>query len=211
MNQNTIKYLATILMVIDHVGLLLNNNEMRMIGRFSFPIFCWILARNWERRGEKTANGLIGRLLLFGIIAQFPYILLTNKIELNILLSFLICILTFKEVHQSKNKLILITSGMVAAQILNASYGWFAVLCPLMMLNFKGKGPKGWWFVWVIANTIFSISVFSPIQLLAIFTPLILSYHQPEKDTKPGAIEKRFFYYFYPIHLASLAALRVFT
>lgn len=211
MNQNKIKYLATLLMLLDHIGLLLDIDALRFIGRLSFPLFCWILARNWERRGEKTAKTLMSRLLIFGVIAQIPYTLLTNRpFELNILLSFLICVLTFNEVHQTKKKLILVVSGMFAAQLLNASYGWFAVACPLLMLSFKGRGSKGWWFVWVLANVIFAVTLSSPMQLLAIFAPLVLSYHEPEKDTKPGEIEKRFFYYFYPIHLVGLASLKAF-
>jgi hypothetical protein len=82
-------------MLLDRIGFLLEINELRLIGRLSFPLFGWVLARNWERGGEKTANTLIGRLLFFGIISQFPYIWLVNRIELNVLLSFLVCALTF--------------------------------------------------------------------------------------------------------------------
>jgi hypothetical protein len=208
MSQNQIKYLATLLMVLDHIGLLLQIDELRIIGRLSFPLFCWILARNWERRGEKTANALIGRLLFFGIISQFPYILLVNRIELNVLLSFLVCVLTFSEVHKTNKKLILLLSGMTAAQVLNVSYGWFAVACPLLMLSFKGFGSKGWWFCWISANVLYTITCGYFIQIVATVTPLILMYHNREKDRKPTAIEKKFFYYFYPIHLAGLAALK---
>jgi hypothetical protein len=208
MSQNQIKYLATLLMVLDHIGLLLEINELRLIGRLSFPLFCWVLARNWERRREKTADNLIGRLLFFGIISQFPYILLVNRIELNILLSFLVCVLTLSEIHKTNKKLILLLSGMAAAQILNVSYGWFAIACPLLMLDFKGCGSKGWWFCWITANIISTITSGDFIQILAVLTPVILMYHHPAKDQKPGAIEKSFFYYFYPIHLAGLAALR---
>ena len=209
MSQNHIKYLATLLMVLDHIGLLLQIDELRVIGRLSFPLFCWIFARNWERRGEKTADALIGRLLFFGIISQIPYVLLVNRIELNILLSFLVCVLTFKEIHQTKKKLILLLSGMVAAQFLNASYGWFAVACPLLMLSFKGCGSRGWWFCWVTTNITYTITSGYFIQILAVLTPLIMvMYHNPAKDRKPGTIEKNFFYYFYPIHLAGLAAVR---
>ena len=208
MSQNQIKYLATLLMIIDHIGLLLEINELRLIGRLSFPLFCWVLARNWERREEKTANALIGRLLFFGIISQFPYILLVNRIELNILLSFLVCVLTFSEIHQTNKKLILLLSGMAAAQFLNVSYGWFAVACPLLMLSFKGNGKKGWWFCWITANITYTITSGYFIQILAILTPLIVMYHNPAKDKKPGRVEKNFFYYFYPIHLAGLAAVR---
>jgi len=208
MSQNQIKYLATLLMIIDHIGLLLEINELRLIGRLSFPLFCWILARNWERRGEKTANGLIGRLLFFGIISQFPYILLVNRIELNVLLSFLVCVLTFNEIHKTNKKLMLLLSGMAAAQFLNVSYGWFAVACPLLMLSFKRCGSKGWWFCWATANIAYTITSGYFIQILAIFTPLIVMYHNPAKEKKPGKVEKKFFYYFYPIHLAGLATMR---
>jgi hypothetical protein len=208
MSQNQIKYLATLLMIIDHIGLLLEINELRLIGRLSFPLFCWVLARNWERRGEKTANALIGRLLFFGIISQFPYILLVNRIELNVLLTFLVSVLTFNEIHKTNKKLILLLSGMAAAQFLNVSYGWFAVACPLLMLSFKGCGNKGWWFCWITANVLYTVTCGYLIQIFAIFTPLILAYHNPAKDRKPTAIEKKFFYYFYPIHLAGLAAIK---
>lgn len=209
MSQNQIKYLATLLMVLDHIGFLLEIDELRVIGRLSFPLFCWIFARNWERRGEKTADALIGRLLFFGIISQVPYILLVNRIELNVLLTFLVCVLTFSEIHKTNKKLILLLSGMAAAQFLNVSYGWFAVVCLLLMLSFKGCGSKGWWFCWTTANIAYTITSGYFIQIVAIFTPLILMYHNPDKDTKPGTIEKKFFYYFYPIHLAGLAALRI--
>jgi len=208
MSQNQIKYLATLLMLLDHIGLLLEINELRLIGRLSFPLFCWVLARNWERRGEKTANALIGRLLFFGIISQFPYILLVNRIELNILLSFLVCVLTFSEIHKTNKKLVLLLSGMAAAQFLNVSYGWFTVACPLLMISFKGNGKKGWWFCWISANVLYTVTCGYFIQIVAIVTPLIVMYHNPAKDKKPGEIEKKFFYYFYPIHLAGLAALR---
>jgi len=208
MSQNEIKYLATLLMVIDHIGLLLEINELKLIGRLSFPLFCWILARNWERREKEIPNALIGRLLFFGIISQFPYFLLVNKMELNVLLSFLVCVLIFSEIHITNKKLIKLLSGMVAAQFLNVSYGWFAIACPLLMINFKRSGKKGWWFCWISTNVLYTVTSGYFIQVVATITPLILAYHNPAKDKKPGAIEKIFFYYFYPIHLAGLVALR---
>ena len=77
MSQNQIKWLATILMLVDHIGFLLEAEQMRIIGRLSFPLFAWIFAPNWKRRKPDTpAQPLITRLLLFGIIAQIPHLLL---------------------------------------------------------------------------------------------------------------------------------------
>jgi TraX protein. len=87
LNQAQIKLIATILMIIDRTGFLLDLEPMRIIGRLSFPLFAWIFAQNWKRREEKSAKPLITRLILFGIIAQIPHLLLFSNIQLNILIS----------------------------------------------------------------------------------------------------------------------------
>ena len=206
MNQNQIKWLATILMLIDHVGVLIESEPMRIIGRLSFPLFAWVFAQNWQRPGEKKK--LINRLLLFGIISQIPYVLLFNNLQLNIMFSFAAGATTFSCIRKFNRKIIILAIGLTASQILGISYGWYAVACPLMMISLKGKGDRMWWIGWSITNIIYAASSGSLIQLFAILTPIILAYHDPAKNQKPTAIEKKFFYYFYPVHLAGLAALR---
>lgn len=209
MTQNHIKWLATFLMLVDHIGFLLEAEPMRIIGRLSFPLFAWIFAQNWKRRepGSSTKPLLI-RLVLFGLLAQFPHILLFRNHDANILISLGITGATFIEIHKSKQKLLYLIGGMMIAQGLHISYGWYAVICPLLMLNLKGAGDRMWWIGWIVTNVVYTITCQSPIQIIAIFTPLILGYHNPAKNRKPTAIEKKFFYYFYPIHLAGLAAIR---
>jgi hypothetical protein len=72
MSQNQMKWLATLLMLVDRIGFLLEAGPMRIIGRLSFPLFAWILAQNWKRRENASAKPLITRLVLFGILAQIP-------------------------------------------------------------------------------------------------------------------------------------------
>lgn len=207
MSQNIIKVIALILMVIDHIGFVINNPVMRIIGRLSFPLFCWIFAMNWQRRKENggSANKMITRLLLFGAIAQIPSLILFSSLRLNILLSFGLTAITFQQIQRRKEKLLVISVGLITAQILNIDYGWFAIICPLLMMS---SVSKKWWFVWMLTNLVYASFAQSLIQLVAIFAPLILLYHNPSKDKKPGGFEKSFFYYFYPIHLAALAALK---
>jgi hypothetical protein len=205
MSQNLIKIIATILMVIDHIGFVANNPWMRIIGRLSFPLFCWVFAINWQRRKEKgkSANSMIVRLILFGTIAQIPSLILFSSLKLNILLSFALAAITFQQIQVRKEKLLVISIGLTIGQILNVDYGGFAIICPLLMMN---PFSKKWWFVWIIINLAYAAFAQSLIQLAAIFAPLIVIYHNPNKDKKPSGIEKRFFYYFYPFHLAALAA-----
>ena len=211
MNQNKIKWLALILMVIDHIGFVIEAEPMRILGRFSFPLFAWVLAQNWKRREPSSSSKpLITRLLLFGIIAQIPYMIFFNKLDLNILISFALVVITFRQIHkaQANRKIVIMILGLVAAQLWGVDYGWYVVACPLLMLNLKGKGNRIWWISWILMNTVYAASSGYFLQVFAILTPLILAYHSPAKDRKPTAIEKKFFYYFYPIHLAGLATLQ---
>ena len=208
MSQNQMKWLATLLMLVDHIGFLLEAEPMRIIGRLSFPLFAWIFAQNWKRRENASPKPLITRLVVFGIIAQIPYILLFRDLNLNILISLAVAGITFSQMHKSSKKNLMLTVGLITAQLLGVSYGWYAVACPLLMINLKGAGDRMWWIGWIVTNVIYTITCKSAIQIFAIFTPLILAYHNQAKNRKPTEIEKKFFYYFYPIHLAGLAALR---
>jgi hypothetical protein len=184
---------------------------MRIIGRLSFPLFAWVITQNWKRR-EPSSNGkpLITRLLLFGIIAQLPYMIFFNKLDLNILISFALVVITFTQIRkaQANKKIVIMILGLVAGQLWGVDYGWYSVACPLVMLNLKGKGNRMWWISWILINTIYAATSGYFLQVFAILTPLILAYHNPAKDRKPTAIEKKFFYYFYPLHLAGLAAIK---
>lgn len=207
MSQNLIKIIALVLMVIDHVGFVINNPVMRIIGRLSFPLFCWIFAMNWQRRKKDggSANKMIVRLLLFGAIAQIPHLILFSSLKLNILLSFAISTITFQQIQIREEKLLVISIGLTIAQILNVDYGWFAIICPLLMMN---PISKRWWFIWAVTNLLYATFAQSLTQLAAIFAPLIVTYYNPAINRKPSGLEKRFFYYFYPLHLAALAALK---
>jgi len=209
MSQNQIKLLATLLMCIDHVGFILGLEPLRAIGRLSFPLFCWVFSKNWQReKSIDKVHNLMNRLMLFGCISQIPYIILFNRLELNILFSFLLSTETFYLIRKTNKKILMLCVGMITAQILNTSYGWFAILCPLMLMGFNHKSSKIWWTIWILINIAYSFTSGYITQLLAVAAPLVLMYHDPKEDRKPTIAEKKFFYYFYPIHLAGLATLR---
>lgn len=206
MNQNSIKWLATILMVIDHIGFVIEAEPMRIIGRLSFPLFAWIFAKNWQRPGDKKA--LITRLIVFGVLSQIPYVLLFGDLKLNIMFSFAAAAIVFHCIRKFDRKIAILGVGLASAQVFQISYGWYAVACPLMMISLKGKGDRLWWWGWSITNIAYAIGSKSWIQIFAVLTPLILAYYDEQENKKPSALEKRFFYYFYPLHLGGLAALR---
>ena len=206
MNQNQIKILATVLMLIDHIGFMIDCQIMRIIGRFSFPLFCWVFAQNWKRPGDKEK--LIKRMGLFGVLSQIPHIMLFNNGDLNVLMSFFFCALTLKYINESQQKIVILCLGLFVSELIQASYGWYTIACTILMINFDKESKTRWWICWIAINLIYAATGKSIIQFAAVLTPMLLKYHNPAKDRKPTELEKKFFYYFYPLHLAGLAAIR---
>ena len=73
LSGNTLKILAAIAMLIDHVGLLFFPLDMtfRIIGRISFPIFAFLLAEGCKYTRNKTKHFLL--LLGLTVICQLVY------------------------------------------------------------------------------------------------------------------------------------------
>ncbi len=81
--NDTLKIIAMISMLVDHIGVLFFPGIMifRTIGRISFPIFAFMLARGYRHTSNRKRYQF--RLLLFGIISQIPYIFLNYGLTAN--------------------------------------------------------------------------------------------------------------------------------
>jgi|SRR5690554_373273 len=91
-----LKWIALVLMVVDHIGLFFDINPFRYIGRVVYPIFAFLAAYNYI---NNTSNkiGYIKRVCWWAVIAQLPYYLFvgtkTSSFDLNILFTLAIGLL----------------------------------------------------------------------------------------------------------------------
>lgn len=69
-----LKLIAAVLMLIDHIGasLLPSYFILRIIGRLSFPMFAYIVAKGAKR--TKDLDIYISRMILFAIASQVPFV-----------------------------------------------------------------------------------------------------------------------------------------
>ncbi len=99
-----IKIAAVIFMVIDHINHVWYKSEiieMGMVGRTTFPLFCYAVAISVMRGGAEKIPHYMSRLILFGLISQPITTLAWDDMSIvNVLFTLafgaLVCGLTYK-------------------------------------------------------------------------------------------------------------------
>ena len=78
MSGHSLKLIAIVTMLIDHIGLVLFPEVMilRCIGRLSFPIFAFLIVEGFEHTSD--FKKYMVRILLFGLMSEIPYNLMIS-------------------------------------------------------------------------------------------------------------------------------------
>lgn len=227
MNSFSIKLVAFICMVVDHIGSVFFPEvvALRIIGRISFPLFCWLIAEGAYY--TKNIELYLRRLFLLALVSQIPYTMLfppepAQSVGLNVLFTLS---LGLSVIVVLKTKLSLTIKASVSAALLGASYflpldyGMTGVLTIVGFYLFRGQllftimamvvlvfvtylGPLA---IGVIDQQPFDskmlMYLIQPFSLISLV--FIVAY-----NGKQGASWKYFFYGFYPGHLMLLYVLR---
>lgn len=78
-----LKLIAAILMLIDHIGatLLPSYFILRIIGRLSFPMFAYIVAKGAKR--TKDLDIYISRMIIFALASQIPFVYFGSRLDMT--------------------------------------------------------------------------------------------------------------------------------
>lgn len=195
LNIELIRYLAMLSMLIDHIGMIYNVELFRNIGRIAFPLFSYIFIRNLVDGEEKIYEKYLSRLLLFGLISQLPFSLLSNSLILNIMFQFLGFLLSYK----NPDFLIKIIGILISIISDYSIFGW--IYLSSLYLYFKlGKIVFG--LVGGVVLMLSNILSFGSIMIGALIIPLLTYVILNLKIDKKGRnLPYYVFYGFYPAHL----------
>lgn len=227
LSGNALKWIAAVLMVIDHVGVILLPELpiLRILGRLSFPIFAFMIAEGCRY----TRNKCRYFFSIFGVgaVCQLAVFLYNRSMEMNVLVTFSLSVLLvfsfawLKEQIFAENAPIfypfaalLLFAGMLAGVILlgravDLDYSATGCMVPLFAsLLHPPTGRKNTAlhrtdrpFVHVLAMAIGLLLLSlddGGIQWYCLLSlPLLLLY----SGKRGKARMKYFFYVFYPAHL----------
>lgn len=215
MSSTTLKWIAIITMIIDHIGAVFFPQiiEFRMIGRLAFPIFAFLIAEGCVHTGDIKKYAM--RLGIFALISEIPFDLAFNhqffywehqNVFFTLFLG-VVGIYFYQRInvkHPSLGVVAIMVTGLIA-QYLKTDYEIFGVLmifCVYMGRNLKAK------VMWiVIINVILGVLLVqgggSMLQSLAALSGVLLLMYNGQKGNGP----KYLFYGIYPVHLIIIALI----
>ncbi len=210
-----IKVLACIFMLIDHLGLIFFSDTivLRLIGRLAMPFFSFCLARGFKVSYEKgTLDQYKKRMTIFSIVSQIPYMIMVEKLSLNIGFLWIICLVVLEKLEKD-NKIIsdylIIFVLLIITIVIPIDYGIYGVGFTLMLYYFQIKqNSQIKLFISFSILHILSLSNFS-YGIIQIFTlPSLPMLDILEKYDNNIKLNRVFFYCFYPVHISILLMIK---
>ena len=203
LNSFQLKSIAIITMLIDHTGAIIFPEYIifRLIGRISFPIFCFLLVEGFYHTGNLFKYMM--RLGIFALVSEIPYDLAlyrecVNFERQNVFFTLLVGILMMSAIKKTNSiavKIVDVILAMWAAQFLCSDYGMKGILLIAIYYftrdHLAAKGILGavWNFIWNPSVQGYGALASIPIMLY---------------NGKKGRSMKYLFYVFYPVHLLIL-------
>lgn len=163
-SSTTIKIIAVVTMLIDHIGAILItyydnkivNFILRLIGRIAFPLFAFCLAEGFAHTSSRKKYAI--RLLVAAIISEPAYNLAFAQMNIdflkqqNVLFTFFIAFCVLWVIENIKNKdglkfkkpLIVLTTitGMLLSELIRAEYGCMGIVLVLVFYLLREKKLK---------------------------------------------------------------------
>ncbi len=193
----------------EHIALYTLDSIMRMIGRISFPIFCFLLIEGFLH--THNLKKYIGRMLLFAVASEIPFDLaFMGKVcdwgYQNVFLTLVIGLLVLTGFQMIREKeemhrivmiilhVLILAAGMGAAFLIKSDYGAYGVLTVAVMYLLRKNR------IWELLAGCTVLTVMSFVEFSSFIVILPVHFYNGKK----GWNMKYFFYFFYPVHLLIL-------
>lgn len=199
-NTFTLKMIAIVAMLIDHVGavLLPQYGILRIIGRIAFPIFTYTLVEGFIYTHD--VKKYMMRMGILALISEIPFDLaITGKFfefgHQNVFFSLFLGLLMLYLMTKAPNELRSLLCVLVilfVARCLRVDYGYRGLLMIFWYYQYRNNN-----LMKILGIAFINVFLMGGSQIYALFALIPILLHNGEQGPKC----KKFFYGFYPIHL----------
>lgn len=227
----SLRLIAMGLMLLDHLWYVgaIRSVWWTCLGRLAFPIFAFQIAEGYIH--TRNFRRYCGRLLLFAILSEIPFDLMTagsffapshQNVMFTLLLG-LICIHSIDECEQASSTsqrlkgCLLVTMCFLLAAVANTDYSILGIATVVLFYLMRNTS-KLWllfamvWFHGIafggasVSLHLFGIHLGLPIQSFAVFALIPIWLYNGEKGSG-GKTFQLMGYCFYPVHMLLLSLL----
>ena len=219
-SQESLKILACITMLIDHVGAtIIPDMNLRIIGRLAFPIYCFLLVEGirYTRNVKKYAL----RLLTGALLSEMPFDLLffgrITWAHQSVMVTLLVGMAAVLWGRKQKYWLAFPVC-FLAAEFLNTDYGGWGVAL-ICMFALTQELPHRHWLqlagmtlvFWCMDSYVLHFgSVGIPIEFFGLSALIPIWLYNGEKGIRGKGFQYAA-YAFYPLHMLTLYLFRTFV
>lgn len=217
------KIIACITMLVDHIGaVFFPGSGIRIIGRVSFPIYCYLLTEGVHYTSNQRCYGR--RLLTGVILAEIPFDLLffgawywgKQSVMLTLFVGYLFCVMASRLSNPAGGVLLLIPFVWLG-ELLRVDYGgWGVMMIGMFCLTRELPGCRLYQTVLLLilcgmmSKAVISVgAMVIPLQIFAVLAMVPICLYDGRKTIAAKWV-RRGFYLFYPAHLLGLYVLRRF-
>lgn len=235
-SANTLKILASIFMVLDHMWatMVSGNDWMTYLGRLTFPIFAFLISEGFIH--TSNVKKYILRLLGFALLSEIPFNLFYGgnwfyPYHQNVMFTLLLGLLGIVVIDKARKEktaksiiksVLLLIPISLGAFITFPDYGFWGYLTVIMFYLFRGFR-----FAWLlqlvsmillhlilpegqnIIIELFGKNYEFAVQGFAVLALIPIWLYNGKKG-KGGKILQYGFYAFYPVHMIILYLIRYF-
>lgn len=198
-----LKIIALVTMVLDHIGLFWGIKWLRLIGRLSFPIYCFLISKGIKK--TKDLKQYMIRVLMLAIISQCIWKYMGYDV-LNILFTYFLFIQMVYFIKNKKNimaSIVFVISVLISPML---DYGFYGFVLLIMFYYIEDKYVR---LILMLGSIIYFVEceLLSVISFVSIISIFIISKYDKPKYYKKYKKYNKLFYWMYPLHLIILFEL----
>ena len=209
LSGNTLKLIAAVCMMTDHIGLILlpEARLLRIIGRLAYPIFAYMIAEGC--RYTKNPKRYFMQIAAVAALCQVVYYVYEHSLDMCILVTFCMSVAVIFAFGRFKNasaltekcfRTIEFCTTVAIVYVLNVYFDIFACF-------FSYEKVRHNLSVFGIGLTVLAID-YGGVQWYSLLAVPLLMLYNGQRGRRNM---KYFFYIFYPVHMLALELVAILT